>query len=151
MPCLVWRKKKTDDLHTCNHLPNFDKQAFNWLTPVIPSKWRNIYLIIWLRLTWRLVCRMWAIDCGYKVCLLFDARHGVKKRCQIRHRIIQCLDNPMPCLASKSCQNLYPQSLTQLRLLSLHLYPAEWSLANFWKYFNDEDVSVMIVLCVLFK
>ena len=35
-----------------------------------------------------------------KIRKLFDARHGVKKRCQTWHRINQWLDNPMPCLAS---------------------------------------------------
>jgi len=47
---------------------------------------------------------------------LFDARHGVKKQCQTRHRVILALIYSMPCLASffdamsgvKKLTNLYP-------------------------------------------
>jgi len=50
-----------------------------------------------------------------------DARHGIDlftariTRCHVWHRFLT------PCLASKSIQTLYPQSLAQLRHLSLHL------------------------------
>jgi len=72
-------------------------------------------------LTWRLDCQSWAIDCGYKVELLFDARHGVKKQCQTWHRINQWLDSLMPCLASKSWHSFYQQSIAQLRQTSLNM------------------------------
>ena len=50
--------------------------------------------------SWRWKCRSWASDYSMKIHELFDARHGVKKRCQTWHRIIQSWDNSMPCLAS---------------------------------------------------
>ena len=53
-----------------------------------------------LRLIWRLVCWSCVVDYLYGVQLLFDARHGVKKRCQTWHRVVLTLTNPMPCLAS---------------------------------------------------
>jgi len=53
-----------------------------------------------LPVNWRLVCRSWAFDCRYKIGQLFDARHGVKKRCQPWHRVILALNKSMPCPAS---------------------------------------------------
>ena len=58
------------------------------------------------------------VDCMHKVWQLFDARHGVKKRCLIRHRVILALIIRChvwhrfltPCLASKSCQTSCMQS-----------------------------------------
>ena len=61
--------------------------------------------------------------------MLFDVRHGVKKRCQTWHRVISTKKTRChvwhrfltPCLTSKSWQTLYLQSITQLRHLSLHI------------------------------
>ena len=60
---------------------------------------------------------------------LFDARHGVKKRCLTWHRVILALINRChvrhrfltPCLASKSCRTLYVQSITQFRQTRLQI------------------------------
>jgi len=78
---------------------------------------------------WRLKCRSCAIDYRHEVEQLFDARHGVKKRCKIWHRVILAVTNwchvwhcfLTPCLASKSFWTLYLQSLAQLRQTSLHM------------------------------
>jgi len=65
---------------------------------IIPS---SLLYTSWMQLiNWRLQCRSWAIDCRYEVHKLFDARHGVKKRCHKWHWVIPALNNPMPCLAS---------------------------------------------------
>jgi len=69
--------------------------------------------------TWGLVCRSWASDCVYEVCQLFDARHGVKKRCHVWHCVVLALIIRChvwhyfltPCLASKSSYKLCNQSL----------------------------------------
>jgi len=79
---------------------------------------------------WRLVCRNWAIDCSTKVNQLFDARHGVKKRCQRWHRLISALGKLDACLASffdamsgvKKLTNSVSGTINcpQLRQTSLH-------------------------------
>ena len=54
-----------------------------------------IYTMIKSYGSWRLVYRSWANDCGYKARInygykvnqLFDARHGIKKRCQTLYRV----------------------------------------------------------------
>ena len=40
------------------------------------------------QLYWRLVCRSWVIEYRNERQQLFDARHGVKKWCQIWHRVV---------------------------------------------------------------
>jgi len=47
---------------------------------------------------WRLVCRCWPRDCVHEVQQHFNARHGVKIRCQTWHRVILAL--LMSCLTS---------------------------------------------------
>ena len=60
-----------------------------------------IFVLLFLDiLNWSIVCRSWVIDCGNKVYEHFDVRHGVKKWCQIWHRVILSLDYSIPCLAS---------------------------------------------------
>jgi len=80
-----------------------------------------------------LVCQSLVSDFLYDVCQLFDARHDVKKRCQLWHRvilafIIRCHVWHLfltPFLASKSRCELYNQSLAKLRQTS------ESSFVNF--------------------
>ena len=68
---------------------------------------------------WSLASRSWVSDSGHEVCQLFDARHGVKKRCLIRHRVILALIIRChvwhrfltPYLASESLQIWSTQSL----------------------------------------
>jgi len=81
-----------------------------------------------LKWIWSLKCRSCAIDYSLKLCYIFDARHGVKKRCrnsikkrcQTWHRLFISGTTRChvwhrfltPCLASKSCQTLYLSVIT---------------------------------------
>jgi len=86
---------------------------------------RNLGITWWNK--WRLKYRSWAIDCMYKDCQLFD---GFKKRCQTWHRLLSTRSIPChvwhrfltPCLASKSFQTSYLQSIAQLWQSSLQLF-----------------------------
>jgi len=103
---------------------------------------RNLGITWWNK--WRLKYRSWAIDCMYKDCQLFD---GFKKRCQTWHRLLSTRSIPChvwhrfltPCLASKSFQTSYLQSLAQPAQTSLQLYLL---LTSIW-YLKGE----MLKLC----
>ena len=45
-------------------------------------------------------CPSWAIDCRYEVWHIFDAKRGVKERCQTWHRVFLALIYSMPYLTS---------------------------------------------------
>ena len=51
---IVWHRFLADEIYTCNHLPNFGKRAFNWISEVkfLPHKkvlrmlpWLTVYVI----------------------------------------------------------------------------------------------------------
>jgi len=60
--------------------------------------------------------RSCAMEYRHNVCKLFEAKHGVKKRCQSYSLHFLTL-----CLASKSWQKQYLQSLAELLPLAVHL------------------------------
>ena len=130
----IWRQK-AGKLHARNHLPSFGKRISIWWTKSLRQEQNDSYSFITpgLMMTVKTIIgtfvrRSWASDWFDNFHLLFDTRHGVKKRCQTWHRIINARITRCrmrhrfltPCLASKSWQTWCLQSLAKLRLTSLH-------------------------------
>jgi len=98
--CQTWHRLFIGETTRCHVWHRF-------LTPCLASKsccvsmlWslaRNFEIASFY---WSLKCRSWAIDYGYKVCKLFEAKNAFKKRCQTWHRVVLTRNNTMPCLAS---------------------------------------------------